>query len=96
MLICAVNESFSQPLIDSDKSKSGGKFGLPTRYDKSYRINFVIKPPQKDSKRGKINCKMKNLNGQAGEGLPHDKLMEFTAVVRHYMNFLQKQKVGGC
>ena len=61
-LICAINEAFSQPLIDSDKSKSGGKFGLPTRYDKSYRINFVIKPPQKDSnskRKGKINGKRK-------------------------------------
>ena len=28
-----------------------------------------------------------------GGSLPHNKVMEFTAVVRHYMNFLQKQKV---
>ena len=52
-LMCAVSVLFSQPIIDSDKSKTSGKFGLPTRYDKSYRINFVIKPPQKDSTKGK-------------------------------------------
>ena len=28
------------------------------------------------------------------EGLPYSILMEFIAVLRHYMNFLQKQKVG--
>ena len=53
-LVCTLSVLFSQSfIIDGNKSKSSGKFGLPTQYDKSYRINFVIKPPQKDRTKGK-------------------------------------------
>lgn len=43
------------PLEGNNNSKPRGKFGLPAQYDKSYRINFVIKPPLKDNSKGKGN-----------------------------------------
>ena len=49
----AVSVPFLQSSKDSGKSKPTGKFGLPARYDKSYRINFVIKPPLSNSAKGK-------------------------------------------
>lgn len=47
----------------------------------------MIKPPVEDDAKGKGK-------GKQGERLSQNKLMEFTTVLRHYMNFLQKQRVS--
>lgn len=47
------SRTFTTTLGNDRKSKVTGRFGLPTQYDKSYRINFVIKPPLRSNAKEK-------------------------------------------
>lgn len=85
--------TFLRPPASSSSSESESpKFQLPRVYDKSYRISISVVTPDLAYKLRRVQERRED----AGKGeslLTMERLSEFRAVLRHYVNFLQKQKV---
>ena len=74
-----------------DKGGKQGKFDLPQTYDRSYRIPFSIVPPDLAYKLRKEQDRRSERREE--KSLTMDHLYEFRTVLRHFINFKQKQKV---
>ena len=68
------------------------KFGLPRMYDRSYRISFSVVPPDLAYKLRMAHDRRTEKRKER-ETLTMDHLTEFRTVLRHFVNFKQKQKV---
>ena len=68
-----------------------GKFDLPQTYDRSYCIPFSIVPPGLAYKLRKEQDRRSERREE--KSLTMDHLYEFRTVLRHFINFKQKQKV---
>ena len=68
------------------------KFGLPRMYDRSYRIPFSVVPPDLAYKLRMAHDRRTEKKKER-ETLTMDHLTEFRTVLRHFVNFKQKQKV---
>ena len=75
----------------TDKGGKQGKFDLPQTYDRSYRIPFSIVPPDLAYKLRKEQDRRSERREE--KSLTMDHLYEFRTVLRHFINFKQKQKV---
>lgn len=75
-----------------DSESKSSKFDLPTTYDRSYRIPFSIVPPDLAYKL-RMSHERRSEKVKKGDDLTMDHLTEFRTVLRHFVNFKQKQKV---
>eukprot|EP00731_Ephydatia_muelleri_P016761 Em0009g1185a len=81
-------------LSGSDHSRDtlSSKFGLPQKYDKTHRISFFLVTPDLDYKLRREHQKRSDA-GMRASSLSLEHVEEFGRALRHYINFLQKQKV---
>ena len=68
------------------------KFGLPTTYDRSYRIGLSVMPPDLAYRLRGVQEKRRE-EGKGKSPLTDAHLTYFRTVLRHFVNFQQKQKV---
>ncbi|KAL5482136.1 hypothetical protein EMCRGX_G022425 [Ephydatia muelleri] len=80
-------------LSGSDHSRDtlSSKFGLPQKYDKTHRISFFLVTPDLDYKLRREHQKRSDA-GMRASSLSLEHVEEFGRALRHYINFLQKQK----
>ncbi len=76
----------------SSSSFESPKFGLPRVYDKSYRISISVVTPDLAYKLRRVQERRED-SGRGESPLSMEHLSEFRTVLRHFVNFLQKQKV---
>jgi hypothetical protein len=80
--------SSSQPKKEGELSE---KFGLPRVYDKSYRIPLSVVTPDLSYKLRREHERRED-GGKKASSLSMEHLSEFRTVLRHFINFKQKQK----
>lgn len=75
--------------MDEDVSP---KFGLPRVYDRSYRIGLSILPPDLAYRLRGVQERRRE-EGKRVSPLTDQHLTQFRTILRHFINFQQKQKV---
>lgn len=76
----------------SNSKNLASKFGLPQAYDRSYRIGFSVVPPDLSYQLRRLQERRRD-EGRKESMLTDEHLTQFRTVLRHFINFQQKQKV---
>ena len=77
---------------DSDREDVTPKFGLPRTYDRSYRIGLSVMPPDLAYRLRGVQERRRQ-EGRRDSPLTDEHLTQFRTILRHFINFQQKQKV---